>query len=166
VSEGAQRASGALAHFSRQVDLAVEALTSTLLAVIVVVNGGELVARNFFNYSFAWAHEVNLLLATWTYFAGMAMVVYRKGDITVEYFSSLLPARARRAWIVLVNFVVLGVLVTIIWYCWVLMKLQAGFKTTGLGIPNPWFSAAVFAGCAVMLFHGVVQTLEALKEKA
>jgi TRAP-type C4-dicarboxylate transport system permease small subunit len=155
-----------LARAARQLDFAVEALTSTLLAVIVVINGGELIARNFFNYSFAWAHEVNLLLATWTYFAGMAMVVYRKGDITVEYFSSLLPAKARQAWIVLVHCVVLGVLVTIIWYCWVLMKLQAPFKTTGLGIPNPCFSAAVFVGCTLMLFYGVVQTIEAVKEKA
>lgn len=155
-----------LAGLARRVDLSVEVLTSTLLAVVVLINGGELVARNFFNYSFAWAHEVNLLLATWIYFTGMAMVVYRKGDITVEYFSALLPARARHAWIVLVHFVVLGVLATIIWYAWVLMKLQSGFKTTGLGIPNPWFSAAVFVGCALMLFYGVVQTLEALKEKA
>lgn len=149
-----------LARSSRQLDRAAEVVTSALLFAIVLVNGLELVGRNLFNYSFVWAHEVNLLLGTWTYFIGMTLVYSRNSDITVEYFSNLLPAHAQRVWILICNIIVLGVLAVILWYCWVLMQLQTGFRTTGLGIPNPWFSAAVFASAVIMAVHVAHHALE------
>ena len=155
-----------LARASRQADRAVEALTSTLLALIILVNGLELVGRNFFNYSFVWAHEINLLLGSWVYFVGMTMVYYRNADITVEYFSGLLPERGQRIWIAVCNVVTLGVLAVIAWYCGVLMLLQLPFKTTGMGIPNPFFSAPVFVSALIMGLHVSVQTMDILKKKA
>ena len=149
-----------LARASRHLDLAAEVVTSALLAAIVLINGLELVGRNLFNYSFVWAHELNLLLATWTYFIGMTLVYSRNGDITVEYFTNLLPVRARRVWIAVTHVAVLCVLAVIIWYCWVLMQLQWGFRTTGLGIPNPWFSAAVFVSAVLMVLHVVPRVVE------
>ena len=149
-----------LARASRHLDLAAEVLTSALLVAIVLINGLELVGRNLFNYSFVWAHEVNLLLGTWTYFIGMTLVYSRNADITVEYFSNLLPAHARRAWIAVTRILVLAVLAVIVWYCWVLIKLQTGFRTTGLGIPNPWFSAAVLASAVVMALHVLPRIVE------
>ncbi|MGQ0651547.1 MAG: TRAP transporter small permease [Betaproteobacteria bacterium] len=155
-----------LARASRHADQAVEVATSTVLAVVVLINGLELVARNFFNYSFVWAHEVNLLLASWVYFLGMSMVYARNADITVEYFTAVLPPGVQRIWIAACNVAVIGVLAVIAWYCWVLMRLQADFRTTGLGIPNPFFSAPVFMSALVMGLHVWVQTLDILKGKA
>ena len=149
-----------LARASRHLDLAAEVVTSALLVAIVLINGLELVGRNLFNYSFVWAHEVNLLLGTWTYFIGMTLVYSRNADITVEYFSSLLPERAQRVWIAVTHVVVLGVLAVIVWYCWVLIRLQAGFRTTGLGIPNPWFSAAVLVSAVLMALHVLPRMVE------
>jgi TRAP-type transport system small permease protein len=155
-----------LARASRQTDRTVEVVTSTLLGVVVLINGLELVARNFFNYSFVWAHELNLLLATWVYFLGMTMVYYRNADITVEYFTGLLPAGAQRIWIALCHLVVIGVLAVIAWYCAVLIHLQADFKTTGLGIPNPLFSAPVFLSALLMALHVMVHTQKIIRNEA
>jgi TRAP-type C4-dicarboxylate transport system permease small subunit len=149
-----------LARASRHLDLAAEVVTSALLVAIVLINGLELVGRNFFNYSFVWAHEVNLLLGTWTYFIGMTLVYSRNADITVDYFSNLLPERARRVWIAITHVVVLCVLAVIIWYCWVLIRLQTGFRSTGLGIPNPWFSAAVLVSAVLMALHVLPRVVE------
>ena len=154
-----------LARASRHLELAAEVVTSTLLVVIVLINGLELVGRNFFNYSFVWAHEVDLLLGTWTYFIGMTLVYAKNADISVEYFSNLLPARAHRAWLVLCNAVVLGVLVVIVWYCWILIRLQYGFRTTGLGIPNPAFSAAVLVSAVLMMTHVAHHSAEILRRR-
>lgn len=154
-----------LARASRHLELAAEVVTSALLVIIVLINGLELVGRNFFNYSFVWAHEVNLLLGTWTYFIGMTLVYAKNADITVEYFSSLLPPRAQRAWLVICNAVVLGVLAIIAWYCWILMRLQYGFRTTGLGIPNPVFSTAVLVSAVVMATHVVRHSAEILRRR-
>lgn len=156
----APRPAGALANLSRHLDQAAEVVTSTLLAVVVLINGVELVGRNFFNYSHVWVHELNLLLGTWTYFIGMTLVYSRNADITVDYFTNLLPVRARRVWIGITHVVVLCVLAVIVWYCWVLMQLQWGFRTTGLGIPNPWFSAAVFVSAVLMALHVLPRVVE------
>jgi len=152
-----------LARASRHLEQAAELVTSALLVIIVLVNGLELIGRNFFNYSFVWAHEVNLLLGTWTYFIGMTLVYAKNADITVEYFSNLLPPPAHRVWLVVCNIVVLGVLAVIAWYCWILMQLQYGFRTTGLGIPNPAFSSAVFASAIVMALHVAHHSAEVLR---
>lgn len=154
-----------LARASRHLEQAAEVVTSTLLVIIVLENGLELVGRNFFNYSFVWVHELNLLLGTWTYFIGMTLVYARNADITVEYFSNLLPAAAQRVWLVVCNGVVLGVLTVIAWYCWVLIQLQYGFRTPGLGIPNPAFSAAVLASAFVMALHVAHHSAEILRRR-
>ena len=154
-----------LARASRHLEQAAEVVTSTLLAVIVLINGLELVGRNFFNYSFVWAHEVDLLLGTWTYFVGMTLVYAKNADITVEYFSNLLPPRAHRVWLVICNALVLGVLAVIAWYCWVLIRLQYGFRTTGLGIPNPAFSAAVLVSAVLMAMHVAHYSAEILRKR-
>jgi TRAP-type C4-dicarboxylate transport system permease small subunit len=161
----APRAYGALVSISRHIDQAVEVLTSTFLAIIVLINGLELVGRNFFNYSFVWAHEVNLLLGNWVYFIGMTMVYYRNADITIEYFSGLLPLRAQRVWVLVCNLIVLGVLAVIVWYGWVLIELQTGFRTTGMGIPNPWFSAPVVVSALIMAVHVARHSAELLEHK-
>lgn len=155
----------ALARASRHLELAAEVVTSTLLVIIVLINGLELVGRNFFNYSFVWAHEVNLLLGTWTYFIGMTLVYAKNADITVEYFSNLLPPRAHRVWPVVCNAVVLGVLAVIVWYCWILIRLQYGFRTTGLGIPNPAFSTAVLVSAVLMATHVAHHSAEILRRR-
>jgi TRAP-type C4-dicarboxylate transport system permease small subunit len=152
-----------LARLSRRIDQGAEVLTSALLAAVVLINGLELAARNFFNHSFVWAYEVNLLLGAWVYFLGMTVVYHRRGDIMVEYLTGLLPAGARRAWVAVCNLVVLGVLAVIAWYAWVLIELQAGFRTTGLGIPNPWFTAPVLTGALLMALHVASQTGELLR---
>jgi TRAP-type C4-dicarboxylate transport system permease small subunit len=154
-----------LARASRHLELAAEVVTSTLLVIIVLINGLELVGRNFFNYSFVWAHEVDLLLGTWTYFIGMTLVYAKNADITVEYFSGLLPPRAHRIWLVVCNVVVLGVLAVIVWYCWIVIRLQYGFRSTGLGIPNPAFSAAVLVSALLMATHVVHHSAEILRRR-
>ena len=154
-----------LARASRHLELAAEVVTSTLLVIIVLINGLELVGRNFFNYSFVWAHELDLLLGTWTYFIGMTLVYAKNADITVEYFSGLLPPRAHRVWLIVCNAVVLGVLAVIVWYCWILIRLQYGFRSTGLGIPNPAFSAAVLVSALLMATHVAHHSAEILRRR-
>jgi len=155
----------ALARISRRIDQGAEVLTSALLAGVVLINGLELAARNLFNYSFVWAYEVNLLLAAWVYFVGMTVVYYRNADITVQYLTAFLPEGAQRIWVVACNLIVLAVLAVIAWYTWVLIELQTGFRTTGLGIPNPWFSAPVLAGAVLMAVHVASQTRDMLRRE-
>lgn len=137
----------ALDGVMRAIDLAV----CLMLAIIVMIGGVELVARNLFNHSFVWAHEVTMLLGNWVYFLGICIVYDHRGDVTMSAFTRLLRGRARTVWAVTVHLASAFLFAVIAWYGWELIKLQAPFRSTGLGVPNPAFSAPVAIGAVVLV---------------
>lgn len=145
------RAFGLLNLVTSRLVQVIDVATCLMLAAIVAIGGLELCARNIFNHSFVWAHEVTILLANWVYFLGICIVYEKRGDVTVGVVNAILRnARLRRAWSALCEIVSAAVFATIAWYGWELLKLQAPFHTTGLRIPNPAFSAPAVVGAAVL----------------
>jgi TRAP-type C4-dicarboxylate transport system permease small subunit len=157
------RAARLLARASAAIGAALDAATMACLAVIVAINGLELVARNLANHSFVWAHEVNLLLANWMYFLGIVLVYRRGGDVVVGLVLDRLGPGARRFWAVACHAISAIVFALIAVEGWALVELQWPFRTTGLGIPNPAFSAPVAIGGAllvVILAERILATLD------
>lgn len=150
------RAFGLLNLLTSRVVKVIDLSTCLMLAAIVAIGGLELCARNIFNHSFVWAHEVTILLANWVYFLGICIVYERRGDVTVGVVAAILKnSRLRRFWSALCEVVSAVVFATIAWYGWELLKLQAPFHTTGLRIPNPAFSAPAVIGAAVLALLSV-----------
>jgi TRAP-type C4-dicarboxylate transport system permease small subunit len=152
-----------LARASAAIDAVLEPATSLFLAIILVINGVELSARNLANYSFVWAHEINLLLANWVYFLGIVLVYRRGGDVVVGFIFDRLGPRARRVWAVACHAVSAVVFAVIAVEGWALVELQWPFHSTGLGVPNPAFSAPVAVGGAllvVILADRILATLD------
>ena len=140
-----------LARASAAIDAVLESATSACLAVVLAINGAELVARNLANHSFVWAHEIDLLLANWMYFLGIVLVYRRGGDVVVGFVFDWLNPRARRFWAVVCHAISAAVFAVIAVEGWALIELQWPFRTTGLGIPNPAFSAPVAVGGALLV---------------
>src|SRR5258706_7677838 len=95
---GIHRALDCVTHV---LDRAIEVLTSILLILVVFANGGEIVARGAFNYSFNGIYELNLLAANWIYFLGVCLVYYRNSDITIDIALSLFDAEGKRLYLIL-----------------------------------------------------------------
>src|SRR5262245_58570859 len=151
------------ARVSAAIDAVLDAGTMACLAIVVSINGVELVARNLANHSFVWAHEVNLLLANWMYFLGIVLVYRRGGDVVVGFVFDRLGPDARRFWAVACHVLSAAVFALIAVEGWALIELQWPFRTTGLGIPNPAFSAPVAIGGAllvVILAERILATLD------
>lgn len=129
---------------------AIDVATCTMLAAIIAINALELAGRNLFNHSFVWVHEVAMLLANWVYFLGICTVYRRKGDVVVVFLTDRLPPGPRRAWTAACHLASAVFFAVVAVYGWELLKLQAPFRTTGLGIPNPAFSAPVAIGGVVL----------------
>jgi TRAP-type C4-dicarboxylate transport system permease small subunit len=66
-----------------------------LLALTALIGVGEVFSRYALNRSVPQTYEVMLLLATWVYFIGFAVVFKRNEDVVMEYFFLLFPRRAR-----------------------------------------------------------------------
>lgn len=149
-----------LAQLLRQADHVIEATTSTILVVIVVINAAEIVTRSFFSHSFDWIHEINLLLANWLYFLGICLIYYRQQDITIDFVLRLFRGRLRAPFLIAINLLTIATLLVVAWYGWELLALQANYKTMGLGLRNHWFSLPVVIGAVMMIAIVLCQSLD------
>lgn len=149
-----------MAQILRHADHFIEVITSTILVVIIAINAAEIVTRSFFNFSFDWIHEINLLLANWLYFLGICLVYYRQQDITIDFVLRIFPGRLRSPFLIAINVLTVATLLVVAWYGWELLVLQANYKTMGLGLRNHWFSLPVVLGAVVMIAIVLCQSLE------
>jgi TRAP-type C4-dicarboxylate transport system permease small subunit len=140
----------------------IDIATCTMLAAIVVIWGAEVVARNLFNYSLVWVQESAVLLASWIYFLGICLVYQHKGDITVDFFKSVLGIRLQHAWAVACHVVSGVVFAVVAVQAWELVKLQAPFRTSGMGLPNALFSMPVMIGSIVLVLITARDAIAAL----
>jgi TRAP-type C4-dicarboxylate transport system permease small subunit len=152
-----------VARFVALVRMVCEAAAALALVAIFLINGAEITLR-LTGRSLAWIYEVNLLLSGWLYFLGIVPVYHRGGDVTLRGYERVLAGRARErylAGIEIVNAVTFAVLA---WYAWELIMLQLPFRSPGMRIPNPLFTAPVLIGLtglalialqrALALWHG------------
>lgn len=132
------------------------------LALILVLNCLEIVGRTFFDVSFSWIYEVNLLLAAWVYFLGIVPVYGRKGDITVVGLQNLLP---RVLQLLLVRLVTLCSLISfgvLAWYSVELIKLQLPTRMPGLGLSSASFTIPLLIGSVALTLVMISQLLDEL----
>lgn len=125
-------------------------VTNLLLAVLVANNVIEMAARGIWHTSIGWVFEVNLLLAIWLYFLGIFQVYFRRGDISVDVLMRRAPPPVQRSMAIVIDAVIVATLLMISWYAVQLMQVQWPFKTPGLRLPNPLFTAPVLIGSVMM----------------
>ena len=154
-----RRLDRALGAATRWVDRVEEVLTSTLLVIIIVINGMEIFTRAVLNNSLFWVFEVNLLLGSWIYFIGICLVYYRRGDITVEFLFNRLPWRVQRIYLIALNVIIVAILAVIIFHGYRLLLVQARTATMGVKIPNHLFSLPVVLGSGSMILILAKQSL-------
>lgn len=137
----------------------VGVVTSAILTTLVLLNCIEIASRLLLNYSLFWAFEIYQLLGNWMYFLGITLVYYRLEDITLDYVYDRLPPGARYAARLAIQVVIAATLVVLGWYAFVLVGVQARTRTTGLGIPNHYYSLPILVGTLIMLANVVKQFL-------
>jgi len=151
-----------LRHINRQAYRVCVVVTNLLLAVLVLNNVIEMMARGIWHTSIQWVFEVNLLLAIWLYFLGIFQVYFRRGDISVDLLMRKAPLRVQRWAAILIDLVIVATLMMISWHAVELMRVQWPFKTPGLRLPNPLFTAPVLIGSVMMaltMFERFLQRL-------
>jgi len=64
----------------------------SLLLILLFTN---VVSRNLFGNSFAWIDELSKFIFTWVMFIGIALCIYKKGLIGMEFLTGRLPPKIR-----------------------------------------------------------------------
>jgi len=135
---------------------AAESAAAAILVIIFAINALEIGARsNYFNHSFEWIYEVNLLLSAWLYFLGIVPVYYRGGDVTLRGYERIFTGRARDFYRAALEVVTAGTFGALAWFAWTLIELQLPFRTPGMRIPNALFTLPVLLGLGALALVGV-----------
>ncbi len=83
-------------------------VAAAALAVIVCVNGANVLGRYFFSSPIAWAEELMLFLMILMVYAGAASVTWRQEHIKIDALLLRLPQRLRSYAIMFTGLVTLG----------------------------------------------------------
>lgn len=156
------RSHALLQRFNQRAFRICVVFTNLLLAALVVNNLIEMAARGVWHTSIGWVFEMNLLIAIWLYFIGVYQVYFRRGDISVDVIMRKTPLPVQRWVAIVIDVVIVSTLVMISWHAVELILVQWPFKTPGMRLPNPLFTAPVLIGSVFMaltMFERLLQRL-------
>jgi len=136
--------------------------TLICLSVIVIIGGLEIFFRYVLDHSLFFVYEITMLLANWLYFLGFCLVFRRNEDIEIEFFTNMLPAKARKYLAVVCQIAVSYFLIILSYYGLQILILQSKHSTEGLNIPTHFFSMPVVIGAVILLMISVRKLLAIL----
>jgi len=117
--KGLVRVGDALSH-------ACTVIATASLAIIVCINGANVMGRYFFSAPISWAEELMLFLMILTVFAGAVTVTWRQEHIKIDALLMQLSPKLRAMAILFTGLITLGALGTTIYSGGaVIMMLQA-----------------------------------------
>jgi TRAP-type C4-dicarboxylate transport system permease small subunit len=117
------------------------------LAVIVVVNGSNVVGRYIFGASIAWAEELMLYLMILVVFAGCVTVSWRGVHIQIDALIARFPPQLRAIVGIFIAVMTAGLMITVAYFGFNTVSLLFAFdqRSDALELPM-WIPQSVVAG--------------------
>ncbi len=148
---------------------AEKALTSILLAAIVLLIFGNVFMRYIMNASLSWGEELTLWLFVWFVWLGVSYAFHTGHHVRITVLRDVLSERARLFADVVIALLVLGFLLVLTVECikLIMMPFVASQKSVVLGLPIPilYASAPVGAGLsAIRVVQHLIRTLRLIAE--
>ena len=131
-------------------------IAAASLAIIVCINGANVVGRYFFSAPISWAEELMLFLMILTVFAGAVTVTWRQEHIKIDALLMQLSPKLRAIAIVFTGLITLGALGTTIYSGGAVIMMLQNFDQRSDALEFPmWIaqsSAPVGLSLIVFLF--------------
>lgn len=131
-------------------------IAAASLAIIVCINGANVVGRYFFSAPISWAEELMLFLMILTVFAGAVTVTWRQEHIKIDALLMRLSLKLRAIAILFTGLITLGALGTTIYSGGVVIMMLQTFDQRSDALEFPmWIaqsSAPVGLSLIVFLF--------------
>ena len=128
----------------------------TVLLIAIVSNGAlEIFRRFLLDSPMAWAHETNILLASWLYFLGFPIIAKHGEYIVVEYFAQYLPSTMRKFLAIAIPIFVIGFCLIVAVYGIQLQSIHRKLLVSGLPVNRNWYSLPVVICAASLAFISI-----------
>lgn len=83
-------------------------VSGLLFFAIFIVNMMEIFARSFINHSFLWVSDFSVICVVWMICLSIAVGVYRREHLFMEYLSDKLPPKPRKALVASISLITIG----------------------------------------------------------
>ena len=125
-------------------------------ALLMVIAGAvfySVTLRYVFNEPPLWADEAPRAFFLWMTYLGVVVATRRGGNIRLTHFIDKVPPWPRLLLETFMHVLVLIMLLTLVWYNFPILKLQAGGSMLSTGWSFVWLFAPVSVGSALMLIY-------------
>jgi C4-dicarboxylate transporter DctQ subunit len=126
-----------------------------LLMVMTMVIFYQVILRYVFHHANIWAEELARYSFIWVVCLGSASALRHFNHIRIDFLVNFFPKTVQK-WIRFVNYIlIMGFLVTLIYYGIQLAQKTAGHPSPGLGISTGFMYMSVPVGCILMLIFAL-----------
>jgi TRAP-type C4-dicarboxylate transport system permease small subunit len=135
-----------------RLDRLVMFVGAALMALLAMLIFAQVVLRYLFAITPVWSEELGRYLLVWAVLAGSAVSVRGARHIRVEFLADLLPARARRAWYLLLDLAILALFVLLVGTGIEAVGYNHSMRSLGLQVRLSYVMAAIplFFGIAAL----------------
>jgi TRAP-type C4-dicarboxylate transport system permease small subunit len=125
--------------------------TVSILIVLCVITFLQVIYRYVLNDPLSWSEEVVRYLLVWITFLGITLAVYKRTEMSVSFFTQLVPAKVNRF---------IDIVMTVIILAFLVLFTMEGFDfafesmmilTIALQIPYTWINLAAPVGGVFMI---------------
>jgi len=142
-----------------------EKIIGILLAVMVAINGINIVSRYVFNFSISFSEELLVYLFVWAMMLGAAAAAYRGQNLGMSALTDLLPARWQKGMSVIISLlgIALFIILAITGASMVKSELVNKLITPTMGLPEWIFGLAIPIGAIFFIYRNIQIIIQTLK---
>jgi TRAP-type C4-dicarboxylate transport system permease small subunit len=123
----------------------------TFLALMVAINGIEIVGRGMFGRSFVWVQEVSIMSAMWVYFFAYGLIAKDQEYIRVDVFANMVGPAVKAATSLFARLATIAFHATVVWFGIEAWRFLGLFRTSILDWPESLFVLPILIGAADIL---------------
>lgn len=139
----------------KALDYLEEGLIALSLAVMVMINFGNVMSRYVFHASWSFSEELMVILFVYNSFLGAALAYRRGAHMGFTILTDSLGGRARRAIVVITTALTLALMALLANYGAEMVRgqMEYGQRTPALGLPEALAGMAVPLGALLISFR-------------
>lgn len=149
----------ALRVVQRPVSLALDILSVTLLALLVIIISQDVFMRYVFNRPGKWSEELAIAMLIWFGYLGVAIGYRDNKHLSITLFADKLPPIGRKALDTFVDLAMLFFCVLMAWQGVLVARLDAINIMPATGISMSWVSSVLTVSACVMIFECLIKII-------
>lgn len=140
----------------------VLAASIAFLALMVAINGIEIVGRGLFGRSFVWVQEISIMSAMWVYFFAYGLIAKDQEYIRVDLFTNFIRPAAKAAIALFARVATIAFHATVLWVGIEAWRFLGLFRTSILDWPESLFVLPILVGAADILVTELIHLRSSL----